>query len=81
MGPDGTHINGVWRTNDKKYLISADDWGLMNIFNYPVMDSTHQARSYAAHSEHVTRAVSSSDGTRVFSIGGNDKTIVQWRLK
>jgi microtubule-associated protein-like 5 len=61
--------------------VSADDFGLLNIYNYPVCDNSHQARSYAAHSEHVTRAISNADGSKIFTIGGNDKTVMQWKRK
>lgn len=62
-------------------LISADDFGLLNVYNYPVCDNTHEARSYAGHSEHVVRTVSNKDASRLYSVGGNDKTIVQWKRK
>ena len=55
-GEDGTHINGVVVSDDRELLVSTDDWGLMNIYNYPVLDSTHEPRSYSGHSEHVVRA-------------------------
>lgn len=80
-GEDDSHINGVWKTQDGSHLMSTDDWGLLNVYNFPVMDFTHEARSYAGHSEHVVRVVSSEDGNRFFTIGGNDKTVIQWRRK
>lgn len=80
-GEDDSHINGVWRTQNGAHLLSTDDWGLLNVYNYPVVDYSHEARSYAAHSEHVVRGVSSEDGNRFFTIGGNDKTVIQWRKK
>lgn len=80
-GEDDSHINGVWRTQNGSHLLSTDDYGLLNVYNYPCHDFTHEARSYAGHSEHVVRGVSSEDGNRFFTIGGNDKTVIQWRRK
>lgn len=80
-GEDGTHINGVWKTTDGTMLLSGDDFGLLNVYNYPVCDNTHEARSYSAHSEHVVRTVSNKDASRLYSVGGNDKTIIQWKRK
>lgn len=75
---DGTHINGVTVSDDHQLLVSTDDWGLTNIYNYPVMDVTHQPRSYAGHSEHVVRARFTPDGQKLFTIGGQDKALIQW---
>ena len=71
-GEDGTHINGVNISQDRTILATCDDFGLVNVYNYPVLSNEHQARSYAGHSEHVLRATFSPDGTKMFSIGGGD---------
>jgi len=69
---DGTHINFVSTNPDNTLLVSADDFGLVNIYNFPVLNHEHQARSYAGHSEHVVRALFSKDGNKLFSVGGAD---------
>lgn len=71
-GEDGTHINSVCTNAPKTLLASCDDFGLVNIYRFPVLNNDHQARSYAGHSEHVTRAAFSEDGTKLYSIGGRD---------
>lgn len=38
---DGTHINGVTRSDDGTTLVTGDDWGLVNVYNYPVCDYSH----------------------------------------
>jgi WD40 repeat protein len=76
MGEDGTHINGVATTSDETLLASADDFGLVNIYNYPVLSTEHQARSYSGHSEHVVRAIFSKDGKKLYSVGGGDETLI-----
>ena len=80
-GEDGTHINGVAVSNDKQLLVSTDDWGLMCVYNYPVCDSTHEARAYSGHSEHVVRAKFTPDNQNIFTIGGQDKALIQWKRK
>lgn len=67
---DGTHINGVVVSDDRSLLVATDDWGLVNIYNYPVTDYSHQPKSLSGHSEHVVRAKFSPDGERLFTIGG-----------
>ena len=80
-GEDGSHINGVDTTRDNTLIATSDDFGLMNIFRYPCLSLKHKAKSYSGHSEHVVRAIFSVDGERIFSIGGYDKTVIQWKKK
>lgn len=35
-GEDGTHINCVAVSPDGGHIVTADDFGLVNVFNYPV---------------------------------------------
>jgi WD40 repeat protein len=78
---DGSHINGLERSGDGRLIATSDDFGLMNLWRYPVMSNKHKARSYAGHSEHVVRAVFNQTGDKIFTIGGYDKTLIQWRRK
>lgn len=78
---DGTHINYVNANHDKSLLVSCDDYGLVNFYRYPVLDTTHKPRSYAGHSEHVLRAEFSPDGSKLFTVGGQDKALIQWHRK
>ena len=38
-GEDGTHVNQVSASPDRSILISCDDWGLVNTYNYPCIDN------------------------------------------
>lgn len=79
-GEDKTHINDVEASIDNSVIFSADDFGLVNAFQWPdpkVADS----RSYCGHSEHVSRIQITPDQQRIFSVGGEDKTLIQWRIK
>lgn len=81
---DKTHINYVTRSPDGSLLVTADDWGLINVFEYPVPEgrvAQNCGRSYAGHSEHVVRVEFSADGQRMFSVGGQDKALIQWKRK
>jgi WD40 repeat protein len=80
-GEDGSHINGVDTTSDNHLIATADDFGLVNIYRNPCLNLKHKARSYAGHSEHVVRSVFTKDGKRLFTIGGYDKAVVQWKVK
>lgn len=80
-GEDGSHINSVSVSADHSLIATADDFGLLNIYRYPCVSLKHKARSYSGHSEHVVRAVFTPDGQKIFTIGGYDKAVIQWRRK
>jgi hypothetical protein len=80
-GEDGSHINGVDACRDKTLVATADDFGLLNIYRYPCVSLKHKARSYCGHSEHVVRAIFTPDADRLFTIGGYDKAVIQWKRK
>lgn len=80
-GEDGTHVNQVMASPDQSLLVSCDDWGLVNVWNFPVVDNTHTSNSYTGHSEHVVRAAFTPDSQTMFTIGGQDKALIQWKRK
>ena len=80
-GEDGTHVNQVMASPDQSLLVSCDDWGLVNVWNFPVVDNTHTPNSYSGHSEHVVRAAFTPDSQTMFTIGGQDKALIQWKRK
>jgi len=79
-GTDGSHINGVDRSKSNDLIATADDYGLVNIYRNPCLQSA-KANSYRGHSEHVVRVRFDNQDTRLYSIGGYDRTIMQWKIK
>lgn len=77
-GTDGTHINGVAKSNDDKLLVSGDDWGLVKIYRNPCLAGS-QAKSFRGHSEHVVRVKFGPNDQYIFSVGGQDKCVMQWK--
>ena len=78
-GMDGSDINNCDRSPDGKLVASADDWGRVNLYNWPVGDD-NQKSSFTGHSSHVMNAKFTKDGKHLISVGGNDKTILQWKI-
>lgn len=74
---DGTHVNHVCFSDDMTLVMTADDYGLVNIYRNPARKG-HTPRSYRAHSEHVVRARFTPGAERIVSIGGYDKTVMVW---
>ena len=76
-GTDGTHINSVTRSADGAFLATGDDFGLVNIFNNPCIKG--KPKSFRGHSEHVVRVLFGQGDARLYSIGGYDQTLMQWK--
>ena len=76
-GTDGTHINSVAGSCDGQLLATGDDYGLVNLFRDPCIKA--KPRSFRGHSEHVVRVMFAKDDSRLYSIGGYDQTLMQWK--
>jgi len=79
-GVDGSHINGVERSHSGNLVATGDDWRLVNLMRYPCLKGGKPA-SYAGHSEHVVRIKFDNEDRYLYSIGGYDRTLIQWKLE
>ena len=78
-GTDGSHINIVDMSKDQTLIATGDDYGLVNVYRSPCRED-HKAKSYRGHSEHVTNVkIFEDDNSMMFSLGGQDQTLIQWR--
>ena len=78
VGSDGTHINSVDTNFSKNIIVTGDDFGLINILNYPCIENWQSIR-LKAHSEHVCKIWFAADGDYIISTGGYDQTIFVWK--
>ena len=53
-------------------LATADDFGKVKIFRYPVPENGYENVEGRGHSSHVTNVKFSPTSDRVFTTGGND---------
>lgn len=82
---DGSDINAVDRSSkphDDGYrlLATGDDHGKVKVFRYPCMVENSKAVEGLGHSSHVTMVKFSKSGQYLFSAGGNDTCIFQWKV-
>jgi len=77
---DGTDVHGVSRSNGRHLVATADDFGKLNLFAYPSAVAGSACRVGAAHAGHVSNVCWSCDDSRLFSTGGADMTVLQWRV-
>ena len=83
---DGTDVNSVDRSKikfgNKEYevLATSDDFGLVKLFRYPCVTKASEGVIGRGHSSHVTNVKFSPDDTYLFSAGGDDQCIFQWKV-
>ncbi|XP_053314539.1 echinoderm microtubule-associated protein-like 4 isoform X3 [Spea bombifrons] len=79
-GSDGTDINALVRSHNRKVIALADDFCKVHLFQYPCSKPKAPSHKYSAHSSHVTNVSFTHSDSHLISTGGKDMSIMQWRL-
>ncbi|XP_076833613.1 echinoderm microtubule-associated protein-like 1 isoform X2 [Brachyhypopomus gauderio] len=79
-GSDGTDINAVCRSSEKRLLATGDDFGKVHLFSFPCSQSRAPSHIYGGHSSHVTNVNFLFDDSHLVSTGGKDMSVMQWRV-
>uniref|UniRef100_A0A7N6B1T5 EMAP like 4 n=1 Tax=Anabas testudineus TaxID=64144 RepID=A0A7N6B1T5_ANATE len=79
-GSDGTDINALIRSHNRKVIALADDFCKVHLFAYPCSTPKAPSQKYSAHSSHVTNVSFLYNDSHLISTGGKDTSIMQWRL-
>ncbi|XP_067011712.2 echinoderm microtubule-associated protein-like 2 isoform X2 [Anabrus simplex] len=79
-GADGTDVNHCDRSHNARFMATADDFGKVKLYSYPVTQPKSLCHSYGGHSSHVTNVTFLHDDSRLISTGGRDTSIMQWML-
>ncbi|KAE9039083.1 Echinoderm microtubule-associated protein-like 6 [Phytophthora rubi] len=77
---DGTDINAVCASSSRTTLASGDDSGNVKFFRYPCIPKGSKFIACRGHSSHVANVRFSFDDKYLISVGGNDRSIFQWKL-
>jgi len=81
---DGSDINHADRSHkpvgDTQLLATADDSGKVNVYKYPSCVDRSKAVMGSGHSSHVTKVRFSPKDNYLFSTGGNDSAVMQWKV-
>ena len=77
---DGTDVNSVHKSADGKYLVTADDFGKVKVYNAPCVVQHAPANEYNGHSSHVMNVRFLLGDNRVISVGGWDAGVFQWKF-
>jgi microtubule-associated protein-like 6 len=77
---DGTDVNAVDRAHSGHLLATGDDFGKVRLYRYPCCtDKPAAALEHSGHSSHVTNVRWTAGDEYLISLGGNDKSIFQWK--
>eukprot|EP00936_MAST-01D_sp_MAST-1D-sp1_P001279 g1279.t1 len=74
-------INAACMTNDQRFVVTADDFGKVKVFNAPCVVHRAPYREYWGHASHVTNVRFLSGDTHLISVGGRDASVFQWRVE
>ncbi|XP_012942464.1 echinoderm microtubule-associated protein-like 6 isoform X2 [Aplysia californica] len=75
---DVTDVNAA-SLADGHVLATADDFGFVKLFEYPVTGKFAKFKRYSGHSAHVTNVRWSHDKSKLFSTGGADTAVMVWK--
>ncbi|CAK8677759.1 unnamed protein product [Clavelina lepadiformis] len=75
---DVTDVNATCLSQDRKLLVTGDDFGFVKLFKYPVKEKNASCKKYVGHSAHVTNVRWSHDSSQVASTGGADTALFLW---
>uniref|UniRef100_A0A8D0L4R1 Echinoderm microtubule-associated protein-like 4 n=1 Tax=Sphenodon punctatus TaxID=8508 RepID=A0A8D0L4R1_SPHPU len=79
-GSDGTDINALIRSHNRKYIAVADDFCKVHLFQYPCSKPKAPSYKHSAHSSHVTNVSFTHNDKNLISTGGKDMSIIQWNF-
>ena len=84
-GDDGTDINCLDVSLSKQVVVTGDDYGNVNLCNYPCVVKDAPRKIYGGHSSHVLgmklMESGGSIGLSLLTVGGNDCTVMLWRIE
>mmetsp|Transcript_44730 Transcript_44730/g.87657 ORF Transcript_44730/g.87657 Transcript_44730/m.87657 type:complete len:364 (-) Transcript_44730:171-1262(-) len=61
-------------------VVIGDDFSCLQVFKFPVLDSRAPRTVFRGHGSHVMDVRFSYDDEYVFSCGGHDRAVMQWKL-
>ena len=78
---DGTDVNAVDVSKKKKIIATADDFGKLNIHNFPCIVSGAPRKSFTGHSSFVTCVrFNGANDDQLVTTGGQDCCVILWKV-
>lgn len=83
---------GMWHENDRRsvnagatspdgrHVAIVDDSGEVQVFKHPCVDKGASCVSASPHSTHATCVRFSCDGKKLYTVGGRDRLLMQYKV-
>ena len=75
---DGTDVNACVRSPDGSLVATADDLGMVRLFNFPCPVADADSVRAFGHAAQVTNLVWSSSSNHLLTTGGEDLALFMW---
>ena len=73
-------VNSTHRTSNETLLAVSDEYGGLRLYRYPVLNNKADFADLKGHTLHVTKVQFNQDDSYLFSLGGSDRSLMQWKL-
>lgn len=77
---DYSNINSVDMSPSRQYIVTGGDDQQIRLFKSPVIIPKQKNKGFIGHSSHVTKVRFSRNERFLLSTGGNDRTIILWKV-
>jgi len=77
---DGTNINACHQSNNGEYLAAVDEKGRVKVYTYPCIKNGAASVQGHGHSAHITNVRFNSADSHMFTLGGSDRSVFQWKI-
>jgi len=78
-GCGGEHIKSVTMSNKKDLIVTGDAYNSINVYRNPCRPGT-KSKVLKGHAATIDAIAFSPDDTKMFSVAGNDRCLMQWKL-
>jgi microtubule-associated protein-like 6 len=77
---DGNDINACCKAKTKDILATVDEFGKIQVFKWPALDKRAKRAYGYGHASHCTNVRFAVDDEFLVTLGGRDRTVMQWRV-
>jgi microtubule-associated protein-like 6 len=77
---DGVYCNASCRSNSRELIACTDNFGRVRVYNAPVVKEDANFIQLNAHSANTMNCRFACDDSRLFTTGGKDGCVFQWRI-
>ena len=77
---DRRSVNSSATSPDGRLVAIVDESGELQVFKHPCVDKAAASVSTSAHANHATSVRFSCDGKTLYTIGGRDRLLMQYKI-